>query len=155
MTNSQHIVTRPDCANLACKHPRKKRVRFVGLVASCVLVGPLTSGIVGEERRAIESIARVLFAFEHVCTASQIDTLKTIVEDRTASDAERALAGALMRVLHVPDPRDNSFLLALERDSSVPPSVRTVAGVMLRLVHVPSDADRALLEAVIATTSLP
>ena len=114
------------------------------------LVSLLTSGAGGEEPRAIASIARVLSAFEHTCSPNQCETLRAIVDDTTATVDERALAWALMRVLHVPHPEDKPRLLALENDLSVPFDVRTVAGVVLRLVHVPSAADRALLASVLA-----
>lgn len=120
------------------------------LLRTVALVCLLAAGVGAEEPRAILSVARVLSAFEHTCTPIQCEILRAIVKDETASADERVLAGSLMRVLHVPDPRDKPRLLALENDSSVPFEVRTVAGVILRLVHVPSAADRSLLTSVIA-----
>lgn len=121
-----------------------------GFLAACALIGALTSGVAADDRCAIESIARVLLAFEHTCSPAQCETLRTIVDGSTVSAGDRFLAGALTRVLHVPAPEDKPRLLALESDPSVPLPVRTVAGVILRLVHVPSASDRALLASVIA-----
>ena len=108
----------------------------------------LASGIRGEERSAIASMARILSEFMHTCTPAQCEMLRSIVAEDTTTIPERALASALLRVDHVPDPNDMAQLRALALDSSQTSDVRTVARVLYRLVHAPTDEDRAVLAAV-------
>jgi hypothetical protein len=93
----------------------------------------------------VETIARVLSEFVHVCTPGQREILHTLIDSRTTTGEERVLARALLRVEHVPDPADVPRLLAIASDLSLPEGVRTVATVLQRLVHMPTEQDQEIL----------
>jgi hypothetical protein len=72
----------------------------------------------------------------------QRQILQAITADRGATDPERTLAAALLRVDHRPRAEDVLLVQAVADDALQPPPVRVVADVLADLVHVPGPPDR-------------
>src|SRR5687768_9588734 len=81
------------------------------VVASLVLLGPVCSVRAGQNG-SVATIAAVLIDFVHTCTPMQRRILQAIAADRGATDPERTLAAALLRVHHRPRAKDVLLLQA-------------------------------------------
>jgi len=132
----------------------KSQPRLCGLL----LTLPLYFGLSVEahaERRAAESLARILMEFVHTCAPAQCEALQRIVDDDSSSMSERTLAAALLRVHHVPDPEDMPRLQAIASDPAQTASIRAIARVIHHFVHLPSMQDRGALAAVASGDERP
>lgn len=120
----------------------------VSLFGPLLLVNLLlvSSVLIPASRVATDTLAEILLGFVHACTPAQCRALNAILESPSATDYERLLARALLRVEHTPHPDDRPQLLELIQDDRATRGERTVARVILGLVHVASDADKAQLE---------
>ena len=86
-----------------------------------------------------------MFKLNHYPRDAEKGTLKGIVDGK-ASDAEKALATAMINLQHAATAADKKKLNALIADKNTADPVRALAKVIVNLNHQPSGADKKVLK---------
>jgi hypothetical protein len=100
-------------------------------------------------------IAAVLLQVEHVCTPAQRQILEEISRAAETTAADRAMAMAVLRLLHTPHPDDFVSLGRITMDPSLPEDMRQLAAVIRRFVHRLTPADRTLVDRIAHEAEAP
>ena len=94
----------------------------------------------------VQTMAAILARLNHFASDAEKATLKTIVDDKTSTDAERTVAQALINVQHKVAAADAPKLQALAKDPKASESIKTMASVIVGLNHTPTDAEKEKLK---------
>ncbi len=95
---------------------------------------------------AIKQIASILVDLNHHPDASGKAALQAIMNDTSASEAERTLATAIANLDHKASDGDRAKLQAVVSDNKTPAAARDIANIVLNLSHKPSPADKQTLK---------
>jgi hypothetical protein len=126
--------------------------KLIPLALAALLVTPLAAAQGGtkptppSKPTAVQTMAGILMRLNHFPSDPEKATLKTIVDDKAANDAERTVAQALINVQHKVAAADAPKLQALAKDPKASDSVKTLASVILALNHTPTDAEKEKLK---------
>ena len=124
--------------------PMKYRIA-VALLA--LLLGSVASMVTAAESKAVQTMAGILLHLQHYPTDADKQSLKQLIEDKSATKDERTVAQALMDVQHTVAAADKPKLEAMVKSNKASSSVKTLAGIILKLNHMPSESDKGKLKA--------
>ena len=115
------------------------------LVLIPLLAAAIVAPLAAQTPDTAKTMAGILVKLNHNASDAEKATLKTIVDNKTASEAERTVAQALINLQHRVSDADKPKLEALVKDKATPESLRTISTVILSLNHMPSAADKEKL----------
>ena len=92
-----------------------------------------------------KTMAGILAKLNHAPSDAEKATLKGIVDDKAAPEAERTVAQALINLQHQVAAADKPKLEALVKDKATPDAIRTLSTIILTLNHMPSASDKEKL----------
>lgn len=95
---------------------------------------------------ALKQMASILINLNHQPDASGKAALQQIVDDVSASEAERTIAAAIANLDHKASAADKAKLQAVAGDASTPPAARDIASIVANLNHKPSASDKETLK---------
>lgn len=97
-----------------------------------------------------QQMAKILMGINHFPGDQQKDTLQSLANDASLSDAERTIAGALAGVQHWPSDEDKARLMSIANDDSQPQAVRDLARIAHDMQHKVGADERKVLSGIIA-----
>ena len=112
-----------------------------------LLLGSVASMVNAAESKAVQTMAGILLHLQHYPTDADKQSLKQIIEDKSATKDERIVAQALMDVQHTVAAADKPKLEAMVKSDKASSSVKTLAEIILKLTHMPSESDKEKLKA--------
>lgn len=101
------------------------------------------------ESNAIGTMARILTELNHYPSAEQKATLAAISEDKSNSEATRAIAEAIKNVEHKAKADDVATLKVISETESTTAEEKQLAETIMKLNHSLSPEDKKSLEALI------
>lgn len=117
-----------------------KTIKTILLV---MLFIPAGASLAGEAEQA--QMADILISLNHYPDEQNKQTLESLANNSSLSDAERTIARALARVEHFPTDEDKAELKAIANNDEVPESVRELARITHDLEHKVSQEDKQTL----------
>ena len=111
-----------------------------------LLLGSVASMVNAAESKAVQTMAGILLHLQHYPTDADKQSLKQIIEDKSATKDERTVAQALMDVQHTVAAADKPKLEAMLKSDKASSSVKTLAEIILKLTHMPSESDKEKLK---------
>jgi hypothetical protein len=120
---------------------------WTGALSALLLIASATVSAHEGHHTAVQTMAGILTGLNHFPSDADKQSLKQIVEDKSATADERTVAQALMNVEHKVSDADKAKLEAILEDQKASGSIKTLAGVILGLNHTPSEADKKKLQA--------
>src|SRR6266705_1046964 len=114
--------------------PMKYRIA-VALVV--LLLGSVASLVNAAESMAVQTMAGILLHLQHYPTDADKQSLKQIIEYKSATKDERTEAQALMDVQHTVAAADKPKLEAIAKNDKATSPVKTLAEIILKLNHMP------------------
>src|SRR2546430_889521 len=129
-------------------NPREISMKYRIAVALVVLLlGSVASMVNAAESRAVQTMAGILLHLQHYPTDADKQSLKQIIEDKSATKDERTVAQALINVQHMVAAADKPKLEAIAKNDKATSPVKTLAEIILKLNHMPSESDKGKLKA--------
>lgn len=123
------------------------RITVTSLTCSALLI---ISGFAIADSAAISMMADITMSLNHYPSDSDKQRLSTITESDESSDAEQAVAMAILNMQHRVKDADKAKLNAIIGDESAPARLRELAGVLVSINHSPSASDVEKLAAIVA-----
>jgi hypothetical protein len=121
------------------------RYPFRSLLAALSAVA-LAATVAAAQNTPVQTMAGILMNVNHFPSDAEKKTLQGIVENKTASEGERAVAQAMISLQHQVAAADKPKLEALVKDKATPEPVRTLASVILTFTHMATAADKEKLK---------
>ena len=129
-------------------NPREIPMKYrIAVALLALLLGSVASMVTAAESKAVQTMAGILLHLQHYPTDADKQSLKQIIEDKSATKDERTVAQALMDVQHTVAAADKPKLEAMVKSNKASSSVKTLAGIILKLNHMPSESDKGKLKA--------
>ena len=115
------------------------------LLVPVVLAWMLASTPVAMAGSAIQQMVGIMLDLHHYPSDSEKVTLKSIVDDGSASQDERTIASALMHMHHTVTDADKTKLMDIANNDAAPEADRKVADILAHMHHkASSDAKQEL-----------
>jgi len=119
----------------------------IAVVSIVLLLGSVASLVNAAESKAVQTMAGILLHLQHYPTDADKQSLKQIIEDKSATKDERTVAQALIDVQHTVAAADKPKLEAIVKNGKATSPVKTLAEIILKLNHMPSASDKEKLKA--------
>ena len=116
------------------------------ITLALLIVAPLIARAAAVETKNVQTMAGILMKLNHFASDAEKTQLKAIVDDKSATAAEKTVATALINVQHKVSDADKPKLEALVKDKDATDGIKTLAQVILNLNHTPSDSEKDKLK---------
>lgn len=120
----------------------KTLIRFSCLLFSLLLLSPLALGAA----TPTQEVAGILQDLNHYPSAEEKETLNSIAQDQSNSEAIRTIAAAVRDMEHKVSDEDAAKLEEIASDSSVGEQEQELARIVMDINHKPSQETMARLE---------
>jgi len=118
---------------------------FIAILSALLF---MSAPVVASAHGALSEIATIIIHLNHYPTTDEKKVLAAITADPQATDGDKIIAGALMRMQHRVEGVDADALRKLAGDDATPATEKELATILLGIAHHPSSADAARLKAI-------